>query len=190
MNTIISSQNLYKAPYVTSFKGKTKFGMHSIKSTIKNCTGFPEELNGLKQKYFNEYRAIDKILIKLRLKQDNSEEMAVLAAVGVKPQRRYNGTISVERFCAGEQAAIRDMGLDESKIFKRISDVRKNAEFDENTNITSLENLESVNGNLYLAYSKVNRLGRLRTVGKHVYLNNRLNEKDFSDVNVYGCILK
>ncbi len=190
MNTIISSQNLYKAPSVTSFKGMTKFGMHSIKSTIKSGTGFPEELKGLKQKYFNEYGSIDKVLIKLRLKHDNSEEMAVLAAIGVKPQRRHNGTISVERFCADEQAAIRDMGLDEGKIFKRISDVRKNAEFDEKTNITSLENLESVNGNLYLVYSKVNRLGRLHTVGRHVYLNDCLNEKDFSDVNIYGCILK
>lgn len=190
MNTIISSQNSYTTPHVTSFKSIAKLSMHSIKSPVKGGTRFPEELEGLKQKYFNEYHSMDKILIKLKLKRDNSEEMAILASVGAKPQRRYDGTISVERFCINEQVAIRGMGLDENRIFKRISDVRKNAEFDENTNITSLGNLESVNGNLYLKYSKINSLGNLRTVGRHVYLNDCLDEKDFSNVDVCGCILK
>lgn len=188
MNTI-SSLQINTTPAVTPFKG-IKVGLPSIKSAVEKGTKFPTELNGLRQKYFNEYSSMDKFLIKLHLKHDNSKEMAVLASVGAKPMRNQSGTISVERFGTYEQAIIRGMGLDENKVFKQITGVRKNAEFDKNANITSLENLEDVRGNLYLCNSKIQDLGKLTSVGRHVYLNGILNKNDFDNVNVAGCILK
>ena len=188
MNTI-TNLSTNKANNITSFKG---FGIKDFKflnPTLHKGRKLPQELKSLEHKYFQEYSLKDKILIKLNLKKDNSAAMAVFDSLGLQPERFNDGSISVKKFGTHEQYSIHNMGLNEKKLFKNISAIRGNAEFDKNSQITSLENLEEISGNLYLRNSKIDNVGKLNHVGRHVYLNQHLGNNNFKDVNVDGCIL-
>ncbi len=189
MNTITNLQ-MNNSNNITSFKGFGIKGLKGFKSATQIENKLPQELKGLEQKYFKEYSLMDKFLIKLNLKKDNSAEMAVFDSLGMEPKRYNDGTISVKRFGTYEQSFIHDMGLNEKKLFKTISSVRGNAEFDKNSQITSLENLEDISGNLYLRDSKIDNIGKLNYVGRHVYLNEHLNKESFDNVHVFGCVLE
>ncbi len=188
MNTITNLQ-MNNSNNITSFKGFGIKGLKGFKSATQVGSKIPQELKGLEQKYFQEYSKMDKFLIKLKLKKDNSAAMAVFDSLGMEPERVRDGSISVKRFGTYEQSFIHDMGLNENKLFKTISSVRGNAEFDKHSQVTSLENLEEISGNLYLRDSKINDVGNLFYVGRHVYLNEHLNKDNFKNVNVFGCIL-
>mgnify|MGYP004653273559 FL=1 len=188
MNTITNLQ-MNNSNNITSFKGFGIKGLKGFKSAAQFGNKLPQELKGLEQKYFKEYSLMDKVLIKLNLKKDNSAAMAVFDSLGMEPKRYKNGSISVKKFGTYEQDFIHDMGLNENKLFKTISTVRGNAEFDKNSQITSLGNLEDISGNLYLRDSKINDVGNLNYVGRHVYLNEHLNKENFDNVHVFGCIL-
>lgn len=188
MNTITNLQ-MNNSNNITSFKGFGIKGLKGFKSAAQFGNKLPQELKGLEQKYFKEYSLMDKVLIKLNLKKDNSAAMAVFDSLGMEPERVRYGSISVKRFGTYEQSFIHDMGLNENKLFKTISSVRGNAEFDKNSQITSLGNLEDIYGTLYLRDSKINDVGNLNYVGRHVYLNEHLNKENFDNVHVFGCIL-
>ena len=84
MNTITNLQ-MNNSNNITSFKGFGIKGLKSFKSATQIENKLPQELKGLEQKYFKEYSLMDKFLIKLNLKKDNSAEMAVFDSLGMEP---------------------------------------------------------------------------------------------------------
>lgn len=108
MNTITNLQ-MNNSNNITSFKGFGIKGLKSFKSATQIENKLPKELKGLEQKYFKEYSLMDKLLIKMNLKKDNSAEMAVFDSLGMEPKRYNDGTISVKRFGTYEQSFIHDV---------------------------------------------------------------------------------
>ncbi len=84
--------------------------------------------------------------------------------------REYKPMYILDSFYEPNNFKYSDLGLNENKIFKSIKKISKNANF-EDSQITSLGNLESVGGNLILRKSNIINLGELKYIGGKININ-------------------
>lgn len=179
----------YNLPQVRNsnlnFKGYERISLNCVDSFISK-----QELNirKLQKKHFNAYSTIDKILIKLNLKKDLSEDMAILDHLGTDPWL-YKGKISIRSYGQEHQMHLAEMGLDENKVLDNVTDIRCCGDF-RHSKLKDMRNIERIGKNLYLNQSGITDLRNLKIVDRHVYLNEHLSKKDFANVEVCGCILR
>lgn len=192
MNTIInySTPNYYLSRPANNvkFTGARDDAMKKFVASFTKTSELTEKLTELRNKHFEHYSFMDKALIKLGLKKDYSENMAIFEHLGVNPYMDKKGYIIIDKYGESEQFKIKNLGINEEKLFDGVSQIIRNGDF-RKSSLTSLKNLKMVRGNLYLNESKIDNLGNLRSVGRHVYLNEHLAENDFAEVCVDGCIL-
>lgn len=108
----------------------------------------------------------------------------VLEYLGYKPVVLDDGMLEIEYFEQPKNFALKDIGIDENELFKKIKGIRENALF-EYSNATNLGNLKYINKDADLRHSKVKNLGELQTVKQDLFLSKEIPGKLASVGNLY-----
>ena len=135
---------------------------------------------------------------------DNNDVFSIMEYFGFSPKLLEDGTISIAGYMQPRYNTFFELGIDENKLFEKISEIRGNAAF-RNCSACSLKNirriggmanfnesslidtgaLEQIGGDLYLANSKLVRLPNLRQVGGTInFQNSMLSEHDLKGLFV------
>ncbi len=108
---------------------------------------------------------INKIQTEIGDKIKENDVKAILNYFDIECEEDENGLLTIDCYRQpSKEFSFNDLGIDEDKLFEKIQAIKGKANF-ENSNITSLGNLQSIGSDADFRESKITNLGKLQSIG-------------------------
>ena len=95
---------------------------------------------------------------------ENASNEEIFNAVGIKTEKDKDSFLTISEYHQPfENITFEDIGVDENKLMNKVIKIKADADF-ENSELTSLANIQLIEGNAKFKGSKIRNLGKLKTV--------------------------
>ena len=174
--------------------GRPKLGVRFVKGKVKEIQGkknnskIPIKYLNVAQKYIKdnhyalsenaksefkqaliikkEIKNIERKLKKQGVDFKTATPAQLFDVFNIKYEQDNDGMFIIEKYeQPGLNYSFDDMGIDENKLFKDVKEIRGDANF-RNSQLTHLDNLETIGGNANFVFSKLTSLDNLQYIGR------------------------
>lgn len=118
---------------------------------------------------------------------EENDVYKIMEYFGFKPEYLDDGSISIAGYMQPRQGNFSDLGVDENRLFEKISEIRGNASF-RNCAASSLVNIKKIGGMANFSESAILDTGALEEVGRGLYFADS-NIKSVPNLKKVGDII-
>lgn len=157
--------------------------------TVKNNFKLTENANDEIEFAQKAKKEIEKVKNDLSEAIKNNDVKAIYKYFKTKVKEDENGYLTISIYKQPSRYyTFKDLGIDENKLLEKVKVIEGYVDF-EDSQITSLANLEVIRCNAFFSNSQVVDLGNLKYIGSKAYIaNSPLTVEDFNNVEVQAIV--